>query len=211
MWPAERSAATRAEARKPVRKSGRKHGGAYLVEYALVLGAFVLLVLDIVEVARVLYMFNTLQEVTRRGAQEAAVTDFHDSYAMNALRQRAVLRHTPGTLQFGDPVSDKHVAVDYLALLRASDGTLTPTPIASAKMPSCPSKNRHICTADPNDASCIRFVRVRICEPDSGTACRPVAYKAVAGLIKLPLELPRSTTIVAAESLGYVAGSPLCP
>ena len=191
--------------------SRRRSAGAYLVEYALLLVGFVVLVLGVVEVARIVYLFNTLQEVTRRGAQEAAVTDFHDSYAMNALRQRAVLRSSPGTLRFGDPVSDRHVAIDYLALLRGADGSLTPTPIAGARLPSCPSKNRHICTSDPNDASCIRFVRVRICEPGSGSACTPVAYKAVAGLFNLPLDMPRATTIVAAETLGYVAGSPLCP
>ncbi|MDB5962898.1 MAG: pilus assembly protein TadE [Massilia sp.] len=191
--------------------SPARQRGAYLVELSLLLLTFLLLVAGVIEVARTIYLFNTLQEVTRRAAQRAAVTNYRNTAAMNALRQGAIFRTSPGTLRFGDPVSDRHVLIDYLALVRANDGTLTPTPISAGGMPSCPSRNRHICSADPNDRYCIRFVRVRICEPGSGAACTPVSYRPLMGLIPFAFTLPRSTTIVSAESLGYVPGATMCP
>ena len=196
---------------RPISTTGRRQRGAYIVELALVLAIFLTLVFGIIEIARMIYIFNTLQESTRRAAAAAAVTDYRDNGAMDKLRQHAVFRDNAGTLLFGQPVSDRHIAIDYLALVRSSDGALTLTPIGAATLPTCPSRNRHICTADPNDPSCIRFVRARICEPGSGAACTPVAYQSLGGLVRLPMTLPRSTTIVTAESLGYVPGATMCP
>lgn len=49
-------------------------GGAAIVEFALVLTAFLLLLLGIIEVGRVLFTFNSAVEATRRGARIAVVT-----------------------------------------------------------------------------------------------------------------------------------------
>lgn len=78
-------------------------------------------------------------------------------------------------------------------------------------MPSCPARNRQICLANPYDSSCIRLVRVRVCTDASNTQCDRVPYQPLIPFTNLGVQLPGSTTIVSAETLGYKAGDPLCP
>jgi hypothetical protein len=85
------------------------------------------------------------------------------------------------------------------------------TAIPAAAMPSCPSRNRVLCMANPNDASCVRFVRVRVCAPGDAGVCAQVPYKTIVPLISLGFRLPMATTIVTAETLGFVPGMPPCP
>jgi hypothetical protein len=164
----------------------------------------------VIELARALYLSNTLQEVTRRAAHAATVSDFSDAAVMNAVRQSAVLRDSPGALVLGEPVTDAHLRIDYLSLARAANGGMTLTPIAAADLPACPARARINCAANPNGASCIRFVRVRVCAPGGGD-CDPVPYQPMLPLLTLGYALPVSTTIAKAESLGFVPGSSLCP
>ncbi|MFP5392691.1 MAG: TadE/TadG family type IV pilus assembly protein [Gammaproteobacteria bacterium] len=187
----------------------RRNGGAYAVEFALVLMLFMLLVFGAIELARLIYLFNTAAEVTRRAAQNAAVTDFRYGGRLREVAQRAVFRTSPGELPFGAPVTDRHVVIDYLALTRNGSGALTMTPIPKSAMPSCPARNRQVCSLDPNDASCIRFVRARICQPGAQD-CGAVPYQTLVPLVRLPLNVPASTTIVPAQSLGFTLGSSPC-
>jgi hypothetical protein len=60
--------------------------------------------------------------------------------------------------------------------------------------------------SDPNDARCIRLVRVRVCQPGGGNQCNPVPYQSLVSLIPFPL--PISTTVSLAETLGRPAGLP---
>lgn len=190
-----------------------RQAGATAIEFGLVVIIFLVFVFSVMEVARAMYMWNTLQEVTRRAASEAASTDFSDVSAMNVVRQKAIFRTSPGPLVAGDPVTDAHIRIDYMSLARAADGTLTLTEIPNATLPSCAARNQVVCTADPNAASCIRFVRVRICEPgNDASACDPVQYVPMLPLVTVSsLTLPPSTTIVKAETLGYQPGESLCP
>lgn len=55
------------------RTQSRQHGAA-IVEFAIVLSAFLLLLLGIIEMGRVLFTFNSAAEATRRGARIAVVT-----------------------------------------------------------------------------------------------------------------------------------------
>jgi hypothetical protein len=187
----------------------RANRGVVAVEFSLVLLLFVLVAFGVLELARVLYLYNTLQMVTQRAASAAAVTDYRNAAAMNTLRQRAVLRTTPGTLAFGEPVSDAHVRIDYLSLSDA--GTVTMTPIPAASLPSCPVNNRINCMKDPYGASCIRLVRAQICDPAVTDSCVNVRYQGLFSLVSLPVSLPRSTAIVSAETLGAVPGDAPCP
>lgn len=187
----------------------RRQGGGFSVEFALIVVIFLTVVMGVVEVARAIYLINTLQEVTRRAAAGAAATSFSDAAAMNTVRQRAVFRDDAGLLMLGTPVTDAHVRIDYL-WLQENGGTLTMVPITGG-LPSCPARNRLNCLTSPNASSCVRFVRAQICEPGSGGTCTPVQYRTVTSLVALPFNLPRATTIVKAESLGYVPGSPPCP
>lgn len=187
--------------------------GAFVIELALVILAFFTFMFCAIEVARVMYMWNTLQEVTRRAASAAASTSFSDVTAMNTLRQQAVFRSSPGTLVAGDPVTDAHVRIDYMALPRAADGTMTLSAIAPADLPTSPTRNHIACMANPNATNCIRFVRVRICAPGADpSVCDSIEYVPMLPLISFSsLRLPPSTTIMMAESLGYESGQALGP
>lgn len=183
--------------------------GAFAVELGLVAILFFTLLFSIMEVSRALYMWNALQEVTRRAARAASVTDFSDAEAMAKLQRNAIFRTSSGTLALGAPVTEKHVRIDYLSIQSVSNNQMKKVQIASSAMPACPARNLVTCTAKTGDEACIRLVRARICEPD-GDECTPVPYKSLFPLIKLPMNLPKAETIVQAESLGYVPGMALC-
>ena len=185
--------------------------GAVTAEFAMVLVLFLTVVCSVLELARVMYMFNTLQMVTNRAAALAANTDYSNAAAMSAVRQRAVFRSSPGMLAMGTPVTDDHVRIDYLSL-----ATLSPTspavgtPFKTASLPACPANNRGICMRDPYDESCVRLVRVRICDPLVVGECRNVAYQALFSFVGLPITLPQAATIVPAETLGALPGQAPC-
>jgi Flp pilus assembly protein TadG len=185
--------------------------GVYSVEFAMVFIVFFTVIFFIIEVARAMYVVNTLQEVTRRAASAAANVDFRDPAAKDAARQRAIFRNSPGSLVLGEPITDAHIRIDYLALVRSGTGSLTLTPIPSGAMPTCPARNRLTCLSDPNSPSCIRFVRVRVCATDDASECQQVRYTPVMPLVALPLDLPRATTIATAETLGFRPGMTPCP
>lgn len=184
--------------------------GATTVEFAIVAGLFLLLVFGAMELARLMFVFNTLEEVTRRAAAKAVVTSFRDSAALAQIRADAVFRTSPGPLMLASPVSDAYVRIDYLAQTSNAPGSLSMQAIPAASLPTCPARNRQICMANPNDAQCIRFVRVRICQPGGGESCGAVMYQPILPLIELLLPLPPATTIVPAESLGFKLGSTPC-
>lgn len=176
----------------------------------MVVMIFLALMFGVLELARAMYLFNTIQEVTRRAANAAANVDFRDTARLDQVRQAAIFRQSAGALLLGDPVHDTSVRIDYLAVTRAADGAMSLTPIPKSAMPACPARNRVTCTNDPNDSSCIRFVRARICQAGSDDACVAPRYTPAFPLIDLPLALPTAPTIVSAESLGFVQGMVPC-
>jgi hypothetical protein len=184
--------------------------GATAVEFAIVAGVLFVFIFGLLEVIRSVYVINTIQEVTRRAASGAAGTDFRDSGAMDAVLRDAVLSNS-GQLPLGDPITSQDVRIDYMALIRNPDGSLRLHEIAKADLPTCRQQNLLTCTANQNDPSCIRFVRARICDHADQAGCSPVHYKTVFSLGTFPLDLPPAVTVVPAESLGYVSGSPGCP
>lgn len=190
----------------------RAHGdqaGVYVVEFAIVILVFLTLVYGVLEMARSMYVVNTLQEVTRRAAQSAATANIGNSEVLGRIRENAVLRRSPGLLPLGAPVTDRYVRIDFLALVADAAGRTSMQPVTS--LPTCPVGNRLNCMNDPNGPSCIRFVRARICVPGDEGSCQPATYKTVFPLISFPFRLPVSTTIVPIESLGYRPGMAPCP
>ncbi|MBC7453840.1 MAG: pilus assembly protein [Massilia sp.] len=189
--------------------------GAFAVEFALLAALFFSVLFGIIELARVVYIFNTLQDVTRRVAHDASGTSFIDPSALNLVRRNALVLNTDGVLVFGDPVTADHIRIDYMALARASDGSLTLYPIPTSDLPTYPSCNNFNCTHDQNNtganSSCIRFVRVRVCDPGNVDGCTPVDYQPLTAFFPtLALKLPTSTTIVKAGTLGYIPGQAIC-
>ncbi|GAB2857275.1 hypothetical protein GCM10027277_27110 [Pseudoduganella ginsengisoli] len=185
--------------------AGKRQGGALTVEYALVFPVFLLFLFLLLETARAVCVWNTVQEVTRRAARTAAVTDFRDSSAMDALRRNAIFRDSDGTLLLTGGVTQDHVVIDYL--WQDSAGNLQA--LAEGALPASAAQNRINCMADPGGGSCIQFVRARICSP---VGCEPVPYLPLLTWLPLPaMTIPLATTVVKAESLGYRTCTTPCP
>jgi len=181
---------------------GKNQRGGAAVEFALLVLIFLALVFGILELARLVYMFNILQEVTRRAATMAANSSF-DAETLDTIRSRALFADRNGNLVFGTPVTPAHVRIDYLYISRdGGSGAVTPEPVTT--LPASPTQNYTNCVANPYDASCIRLVRVRICQPGGGDECTPVPYEMQFPPIDLSgLTLPRSETITPALTLGH--------
>jgi hypothetical protein len=201
------SRAVGARSRRPSAQAGTA-----AVEVALLSIVFFLVVFGALEVTRLMYVFNTLQEVTRHAASDMInmAPAEADSTAMKAVRRRAIFQQTGDDLILAAPITFQHVRVDYLSLVRDPiSGTLTRVP--TWPLPTCAATNRQTCMADPNSAACIRFVRVRICDPLNPGTCDAVRYQPLLPLVDLNVALPRSSTIATAESLGYLPGMAPCP
>ena len=180
--------------------------GTAAVEFALVVSMFLVLVFGIIEFARIMYMYNTLAEVTRRAARAATNIAFTDEGALNLVRRRAVLNEETGSLPFGTPITSQHVRIEYL-YLGPKGGGLELQVIPAGSMPGSPARNRVNCMTDPNGIGCIRAVRARICQEGTAPgACTPVPYQMIMPLMNLRLPLPTSPTTVNAETLGYRTG-----
>lgn len=201
------------QASKPtyrVRTARARERGVAAVEFALVALLFFLLVFGMIEIARAMYICNTLQEITRRAAALAATTDFTSTADMQRVREQAVFRESPGFLVFAQPVTDAHVRIDYMSIHK--DGTtLTMTAIPTGSLPSSPAVNYANCLKDPYGSNCIRLVRARVCDPDGSDACDRVPYQSLVSLVTLSFGLPEATTIVNAETLGLPEGTPSGP
>jgi Flp pilus assembly protein TadG len=200
MWATDQPAAPRKRARPAAQ------GGATAVEFALVAVLFLTIVFGILELARIMYMYNTFAEATRSAAAAAANIDFTNTTEVDAARRRAVFDETSGKLLFGEPVTYKNVRVDYLYLDRTSGKLL---PVTSGAL-SCPARVRQNCLTDQYGSTCVRAVRVQMCtEAGSGT-CTPIKYQGLLPFVNFNVNLPISTTIVKAETLGYVPGDAVC-
>jgi len=194
--------------RQPILQSRPRQAGVAAVEFALVVIIFLTFVFATLELARLEFLFNTLNEVTRRAAAGAATVSFRDANALQAVQADAVFRTTPGPLVLGDPVTADHVKIDYLSVSRATWELKHMT-----ALPSCPARNRLICMNDPHADNCIRFVRARVCASiDSAGNCDPLNYQRVFPFLVLPgMKLPPAETIVPAGSLGFRVGDMPCP
>ncbi|MGK5058281.1 TadE/TadG family type IV pilus assembly protein [Janthinobacterium sp. LB2P49] len=199
----------------PIQQRRQRQRGVFAVEFAMLALLFFLFLFAMLEMARAVYVWNMVHEITRRAARAAAVTDFSNAGALQAVRTQAVLRVTPGTLPLGGGISDAHVRIDYLS---ESGGGAALAAVPVTVMPGCPQRNRINCLDDPHGASCIRFVRARLCQPSNGARCEGVPYRPVLPLLGMmfpsgagAIRLPSGTTMAVAESLGYPDNPGFCP
>jgi hypothetical protein len=169
--------------------------GAAAVEFAFVVLVFFVLLLGIIEFGRFMYVWNTVQEVTRLAAREAVVSSFTNA-EQDRVRRMAVFSiansgnpSLPGAAE----VSAAQIDIEYLNQLGV--------PVSA--LPDDPAGNVEECL--DNSSRCIRFVQVRVCEQGNGNQpCSPVRYEPMVGLFNfLDIEIPASTVIMPAESLGY--------
>jgi hypothetical protein len=165
---------------------------------------FFTFVFGIIEIARLLYVYNTLQEVTRRAASAAINVYPSSATALDKVKQDAIFRNSPGELPLAPPITDGHIRFSYLRF----DLSVIPT----TSLPDSAAKNRQICSGNPHASNCIRFVQAQVCDPATTATCEAVTSKMILPLIDLRVPLHKATTIVPVGSLGYVPGtSPPCP
>ncbi len=179
--------------------------GTTAVEFALLASTFFTFVFGIVEVARLLYVYNTLQEVTRRAAAAAASVYPRDTAATDRVRYHAVFRQEPGGLLLAPPVTDGHIRLAYLNAALAE--------IPRGQWPASAAANKQVCMINPRAANCIRFVQAQVCDDADMSDCARAESRMLLPIIDLRVPLPRATTIATVESLGYVPGTrpPACP
>lgn len=191
--------------RRTVQRPPIRQAGTAAVEFALLAVIFFTLVFGIIETARLLFVYNTLQEVTRRAAAAAVKVYPSDTAASAAVRQRAIFRTSPGELVLAPPVTDDHIRLTYLRF----DLSVIP----QTSWPASASENRRVCMMDFRAANCIRFVQVQVCDTADTSTCNAVTAQMMLPLIDLRMPLHRATTIVPVESFGYVPGTlpPGCP
>lgn len=185
-----------------------RQAGTTAVEFALLAILFFTLVFGIIETARLLFVFNTLQEVTRRAAAAGAKVYPTDTDGISAVRQHAIFRDSPGGLMLAPPVTDEHIRLSYLRF----DLSVIP----QAAWPADATANRQICMMNSRAPNCIRFVQAEVCDTATANACDHVGAQMILPLIDLRVPLHRATTIVPVESFGYVRGTlppapPPCP
>jgi hypothetical protein len=192
---------------KPAARRHRRpsitQAGATAIEFALLSLVFFTFVFSIIEVARLMYVYNTLQEVTRRAAAGAANVYASDTANLAKIRQAAVFRDSPGELVLAPPITDNNIRFSYL--------NFDLTAIEPAAWPSSAANNRAICMANPHAANCIRFVQAQVCDDADTDACSPVRSAMLFPLIDLRVLLHKAVTIVPIESFGYVQGTPPDP
>lgn len=181
--------------------------GVVTIEFALLAIVFFTVIFGIIEIGRYIFLRTTLQQVTRQAAHDASVADYTDTAWLDTIRQRAIFRTAPGPLVLSGNIDDTNVRIDYLSF---SGDAITPPPV-------CPSTNASNCLDDPHSASCIRFVRVRVCA--AGPDCLGVPYVPMVGLLSpiFPtgvnaLRLPLATTVTPIEPMrNFSPETPGCP
>jgi hypothetical protein len=173
--------------------------GATIVEFAFASSIFFSLMFGAIEFARLMFVWNSLQEVTRRAARAATVTDFTDGAALDALKTAAVFADaTHPSLIFGTDISADRLRISYLNRDLAEVSPLPPSPNA----------NVATCAAAPGAAGCIRFVRVQLCANAGAATCEPAHYEPVVPVFP-NVSMPLFPVIMPAQSLGCTP--PKCP
>lgn len=189
----------------PLGRSNRheRQAGSMLVEFALVILVFLAFLFAVIDMARLMFVTNTLQEATRRAASFSSTSNPGSAAGYDAIRYKAIFRTSPGGLMLMPELTDKSVRIDYLAVVRDSSGAYSTQEIPGGLISSDPAQNRHNCVVDPYAANCIRFVRVRICDPQNTATCEPMKFKPMLNFFSFEIPLPTATTISKSQSFGY--------
>jgi hypothetical protein len=186
-------------------KAGLRHrfaaqrGGA-AVEFALLAIILFVFIFGTIEIARIFYVWSTMTQVTTRAARSVAMTSKADAPA--ALWRAMFLDAAGGQVPLAD-IGTGHLRVEYLKFDAA-------TPVATSALPACLALNTAKCLDDPHGDSCVRFVRVRLCKPNSDP-CAPVTYQplvALPGIDKLGINMPLFTAIVPLGTMGTPGACP---
>lgn len=154
--------------------------GAAAVEFAIVAVLLFTLLFAMIEFGRLFYVFNTVQEVTRRAAREAVVRWVDNSISSPA---KSLALFGTSSMPAGAEVTTSNIKIEYL----------TATGVSPTPFPTSPGDNIASCLNGPS--GCIVLVRVSITN---------ASYVPMLGLFPfLTFPIPASTVTMPAESLGY--------
>lgn len=195
--------------------SPRAQRGVAAVEFALVAIPFFLLLFGAIEFGRLLYLWNTVQEVTRHAARQAVVTNFTDTAAIDAIKRAAVFgiddaRITPYYLPASSEIFNTRVVIRWLNSSNCDDND----DCVVNPLPASPADNVAACLDAGRVAQCIRYVEV--CVSTTGTTCEAensITFAPLLGLFfpllgDVPIPgIPMSTVRMPAESLGFGPGT----
>lgn len=177
-------------ATRPTIRVTKLQRGAAALEFALVVGAFSALLTGVTEMGRYLYMWNTVQEVTRRAARAAVVQGFSGA-DVDAVQRYAVFHAGEGgavSVPGAQQVTSAQVRLRYLdANMNEVDA-----------MPADPPDNLAACLDASRQNNCIRYVEAAVCRTQA-SPCVPVEFESIFGVT---LRIPPSSVVMAAESLG---------
>jgi hypothetical protein len=171
--------------------------GVAAVEFAILSIVRFLFIFGTTEVARVLYLWNTMTQVTSSAARAAALSNFSSTSDKEQVRRKAMFLTGPGQkLILGGGIDDTNLIIEYLK----ADARNPVSPI-----PACPAQNIVNCLNNPSGNSCIRFVRVRLCAPSDDAGCAHVRYApmlSLPGMAALNIDIPWFTAIAPVETMG---------
>jgi hypothetical protein len=156
----------------------------------LVIGAFSALLAGVTEMGRYLYMWNTVQEVTRRAARLAVVSGF-SAADVDTVQHHAVFHAGEGgtvSVPGAQSITSSQVRLRYL------DSTMNEVD----SLPSDSVDNLSACLDGARQGSCIRYVEASVCRTQA-SPCVPVEFSSLFGVT---LKIPPSSVRMAAESLG---------
>ena len=163
--------------------------GAAAVEFALICLIFFSILFAILELGRMMYVYNTMQEVTRRAAREAVVS-WISTADQNTIKSLALFGGT--NIPAGPEITAANIKIEYL---NEAGGTAFPRP-------DDPPDNLSACGDLGRVAECIYSVRVSIVDTDGTTALK---YSPMVSLFStlFNVNLPPATVTMQAESLGF--------
>ncbi len=156
--------------------------GAAAVEFALICLIFFSILFAILELGRMMYVYNTMQEVTRRAAREAVVR-WISTADQNTIKSLAFFGGA--AIPAGAEVTANNMMIEYL---NEAGAVIT-------SLPADPPANIAACGNLDDVAKCIYSVRVSI---------TGVSYSPMVSLFSfLGVNLPPATVTMQAESLGF--------
>lgn len=170
--------------------------GSMLVEFGLLIWVFFILIFGIIELARLLYAFNTLQECTRRAASAVSVAVFGSTTNLQTIRRHALFRSNDGALPLIPNVTDQSVRIEFLWIKRGADGSFSKQTVATGSMPTSAAQNAANCLRDPYNENCVQLVQVRICDPKDSTGCTPIDFMPLTAVVPFKVPLPTAPTIL---------------
>ncbi len=177
----------------PITKSRER--GATSVEFVLVAALLLTLLFGVMELGRILFVWNSAQEVTRRAARDAAVQGFTPFIQYDAVLQPGVSSGTVAFPGIGE-ITNGTVLIQFMT---GEFGALT-----AAAPPANAALNQSNCAQGLSP--CVTAVQVRLCAPGSNP-CQPVSYLPIGifGSV-FQLFLPISTVTAPLESAGMISG-----